>query len=72
MSTDPIDLTLLGERLVGVHRTYGESIDLPNLERSEFAMLLGVCAAAYETYELGERPPRLISWLCYTRRPGSV
>ena len=57
MSYSGIDLEALGERLATVRRTYGESIDLPNLGSEAFAALLGVSASAYESYERGEREP---------------
>lgn len=57
VSNDQIDLTMLGERLAWVRRTYGDSIDLSDLTRLEFATILGVCATVYEAYELGERMP---------------
>jgi transcriptional regulator with XRE-family HTH domain len=57
MSDDSVDLATLGERLVEVRRAYGESIDLPNLETAAFAMMLGVSASAYASYEHGEREP---------------
>ena len=56
-SNDRIDLAMLGERLAWVRRTFGGSIDLSDLTRIEFAAMLGVCAAVYEAYELGERMP---------------
>ena len=56
-SNDQIDPAILGERLAWVRRTYGRSIDLSDLTRIEFAAMLGVCAAVYEAYELGERMP---------------
>jgi transcriptional regulator with XRE-family HTH domain len=59
MSTDLVDLTMLGERLARVRRTYGESIDVPNLGRTVFAQLLGVSATAYASYERGEREPTI-------------
>src|ERR1019366_4333334 len=57
MSTDMIDLTRLGGRLAIVRRTYGDSIDLPNLGAALFAVLLGVPAATYQSYESGEAEP---------------
>ncbi|MGA2843162.1 MAG: helix-turn-helix transcriptional regulator [Steroidobacteraceae bacterium] len=57
MSDHTIDLETLGERLAGVRRTYGESIDLPNLGSDAFATLLGVPATAYASCERGEREP---------------
>jgi len=57
MRRDGIDLLVLGERLARVRRSYGASIDLPNLGRAAFAGLLGVSAAAYGAYERGEREP---------------
>jgi transcriptional regulator with XRE-family HTH domain len=48
---------MLGDRLARVRRTYGESIDLPNLGRTVFATLLGVSPTAYASYERGEREP---------------
>jgi transcriptional regulator with XRE-family HTH domain len=57
MSYDGIDLETLGERLAKVRRTYGESIDLPNLGSAAFATLLGVSACAYASCERGEREP---------------
>ena len=57
MSTDLIDLARLGERLVSVRKTYGESIDLPNLGTTLFAVLLGVPTSTYQSYECGETEP---------------
>jgi transcriptional regulator with XRE-family HTH domain len=57
MSIDLIDLTRLSERLVTVRTAYGESIDLPNLGPAVFAVLLGVSASTYLSYEYGEREP---------------
>lgn len=58
-SNDQIDLTMLGERIAWVRKTYGDSIDLSDLTRLEFATMLGFCATVYETYELGERMPTI-------------
>jgi transcriptional regulator with XRE-family HTH domain len=57
MSYDGIDLETLGERLATVRKTYGESIDIPNLGSTAFATLLGVSASAYASCERGEREP---------------
>ena len=57
MSTDMIDLTRLGGRLAFVRTTYGDAIDLPNLGAALFAVLLGVPAATYQSYESGEAEP---------------
>ncbi len=48
---------MLGERLARVRKTYGESIDMPNLGRVAFATLLGVSATEYVSYERGDRGP---------------
>jgi transcriptional regulator with XRE-family HTH domain len=83
MAADSLDLKLLGERLVRVRRTYGESIDLPNLGRTGFAALLGVSATTYGYYERGEREPTVdflvalrsktrisLDWLLDPEEPG--
>jgi len=57
MIADLIDLMSLGARIGGVRKAYGESIDLPNLDLALFAVLLGVPAAAYESYERGAAEP---------------
>ncbi|HVC59973.1 MAG TPA: helix-turn-helix transcriptional regulator [Acetobacteraceae bacterium] len=57
MSEDTIDLETLGDRLAEVRRTYGESIDVPNLGSTAFATLLGVSTTAYASCERGEREP---------------
>jgi transcriptional regulator with XRE-family HTH domain len=57
MSDDTIDLKTLGERLARVRRTYGESIDLPNLGSVAFATLLGVSTTTYASCERGETEP---------------
>jgi transcriptional regulator with XRE-family HTH domain len=57
MSEQIIDSETLGQRLVTVRKTYGESIDLPNLGCAPFAMLLGVSPMAYASFERGEREP---------------
>jgi transcriptional regulator with XRE-family HTH domain len=59
MPTDLVDLAVLGERLARVRKTYGESIDLPNLGRTVFAGLLGVSTTAYASFERGEREPTI-------------
>jgi transcriptional regulator with XRE-family HTH domain len=70
MSTDFIDLARLGERLVAVRRTYGESIDLPNLEATLFAVLLGVPAATYQSYEGGEAEPTVAFLVTLRKKTG--
>jgi transcriptional regulator with XRE-family HTH domain len=57
MSDHIIDPEKLGRRLAMVRKIYGESIDLPNLGCASFAMLLGVSATAYASFERGEREP---------------
>ncbi len=57
MSDHTIDLEMLAERLARVRRTYGESIDLPDLGSDAFAILLGVPTTAYASCERGEREP---------------
>ncbi len=57
MSTYSIDLTMLGERLTRVRQMYGETVDLPNLGPTLFAVLLGASVLTYESYERGEREP---------------
>ena len=57
MSADAVELKMLGERLAKVRRMYGENIDVPNLEPSLFAVLLGTSVSTYESYERGEREP---------------
>ena len=71
MSIDLIDLESFGERLARIRRTYGESIDLPNLGRAVFASLIGISPVAYASYERGKRP-RSISWWPYAREWASV
>jgi hypothetical protein len=55
--TEFIDLASLGKRIANVRETYGESIDLANLDPALFAVLLGVPVAAYESCERGEAEP---------------
>jgi len=71
MPTDPIDLVRLGERLANVRRTYGQSIDLLNLQPSLFAVLLGVPGPAYQSYERGEMEPT-IAFLVRLRKKTGV
>ena len=40
MSADATELKMLGERIARVRQTYGENIDLPNLEPTLFAVLV--------------------------------
>jgi transcriptional regulator with XRE-family HTH domain len=65
-----IDLERLGERLTRVRRSYGESIDLPNLGTSLFAMLLGVSAFEYESYERGEMEPTVDFLVALRKKTG--
>jgi transcriptional regulator with XRE-family HTH domain len=51
------DLTDISERLAKIRRAYGNRIDLPDLGRAAFAMLIGVSAIEYEAYETGDRMP---------------
>ena len=57
MSTKITDLTDISERLAKIRRAYGNRIDLPDLGRAAFAMLIGVSAIEYEAYERGDRVP---------------
>ena len=57
MSIGLIDLERFGERLALLRRTYGESIDLPDLGKAVFASLIGISPIAYASYERGEREP---------------
>lgn len=70
MSIDLIDLVRLGERLVIVRRTYGESIDLPNLGSMLFAVLLGVPTATYQSYECGEAEPTVAFLVTLRKKTG--
>jgi transcriptional regulator with XRE-family HTH domain len=70
MSTDPIDLERLGERLAVVRKAYDESIDLPNLGPNLFATLLGVSVSAYESYERGERQPTIDFLIALRKKTG--
>jgi transcriptional regulator with XRE-family HTH domain len=84
MLDDIIDLDTLAERLARVRRTYGESIDLPNLGSEAFAALLGIPATAYASCERGEREPSVdllvalrnrtrisLDWLLDMNQPGA-
>jgi len=57
MSYVNIDLETLGERLTKVRKSYGESIDLPNLGQEAFAALLGIPVTLYASCERGEQEP---------------
>ena len=57
MFTRITDLTDISERLARIRRAYGDRIDLPDLGRAAFAMLIGVSAIEYEAYEAGDRMP---------------
>jgi transcriptional regulator with XRE-family HTH domain len=56
-SAEFIDLASLGKRIANVRRTYGESIDLADLDPALFAVMLGVRVATYASYERGEAQP---------------
>ena len=70
MSTGLIDLARLSERLVTLRGTYGESIDLPNLEATLFAVLLGVPASTYQSYECGETEPTVAFLVTLRKKTG--
>jgi transcriptional regulator with XRE-family HTH domain len=70
MSIDLIDGERLGERLARLRRTYGESIDLPNLGSAVFASLLGISAIAYASYERGEREPTVDFLVALRKKTG--
>lgn len=71
MATEFHNLAKLGERIARVRRTYCESIDLPNLEKALFAVLLGVSATSYEAYERGEAAPS-VAFLIALRKKTAV
>jgi transcriptional regulator with XRE-family HTH domain len=70
MFTDPVDLAMLGERIASVRKSYGECIDVPELERAEFATLLGVSPFAYDSYERGEREPAVHFLVALRKKTG--
>ncbi len=70
MPTDFIDFARLGERLASVRRTYGQSIDLPNLEPNLFAVLIGVPVHAYQSYERGEMDPTITFLVSLRKKTG--
>jgi len=70
MSADAVELKILGERLAKVRRMYGENIDVPNLEPSLFAVLLGASAFTYESYERGEKEPTVDFLVALRKKTG--
>ena len=70
MSADAIELRILGERLARVRRTYGENIDLPDLEPNLFAALLGASVIAYKSYERGEKEPTVDFLIALRKKTG--
>ena len=70
MSIDLIDLERFGERLALLRRTYGETIDLPNLGSAVFASLLGISAIAYSSYERGERESKVDFLVALRKKTG--
>jgi transcriptional regulator with XRE-family HTH domain len=59
-----------GKRLAQLRRTYGESIDLPNLRSAVFASLLGISAIAYSSYERGERESKVDFLVALRKKTG--
>ena len=70
MSIDLIYLERFGERLARLRRTYGESIDLPNLGSAVFASLLGISPLAYASYERGEWEPTADFFVALRKKTG--
>lgn len=70
MSANPTELKMLGERIVRVRQTYGENIDLPGLEPTLFAALLGASALTYEDYERGEAEPTVDFLVALRKKTG--
>jgi hypothetical protein len=70
MSADATELKMLGERIARVRQTYGEDINLPDLEPGLFAVLLGAPSFIYESYERGERQPTVDFLLALRKKTG--
>ena len=70
MSADATELKMLGERTARVRQRYGENIDLPNLEPTLFAVLVGASAFTYESYERGEKEPTVDFLVALRKRTG--
>jgi transcriptional regulator with XRE-family HTH domain len=70
MAIDLINFESLGERLARIRRTYGESIDLPDLGRAVFASLIGISPIAYASYERGEREPTIDFLVALRKKTG--
>jgi len=70
MSADATELKMLGERIARVRQRYGENIDLPNLEPTLFAVLVGASAFTYESYERGEKEPTIDFLVALRKRTG--
>ena len=72
MSADATELKMLGERIARVRQRYGENIDLPNLEPTLFAVLVGASAFTYESYERGEKEPTVEFLVALRKKTGLV
>ncbi len=70
ISNGALDLIRLGKRLAAVRRTYAEGIDLPNLGAPLFAVMLGVPAATYQSYEAGEAEPMVAFLIALRKKTG--
>ena len=70
MSANATELKMLGERIARVRQTYGENIDLPELEPTLFAALLGASAFTYESYERGETEPTVDFLVALRKKTG--
>ena len=70
MPADATELKQLGERIARVRHMYGENIDLPNLESTLFAVLVGVSVFTYESYERGEKEPTVDFLVALRKKTG--
>lgn len=56
---DDAPTTPFAERLIKVRELYGQQTGRPDLDKGEFAALLGKQAQTYRRYELGETEPNI-------------
>ena len=70
MPSSSVQLAAFAQRLRSVRQAYARAIDLPQLAAAEFARMLGVSIASYESYEQAEQEPPLSVLALLHRKTG--
>jgi|SRR6185312_7400860 transcriptional regulator with XRE-family HTH domain len=70
MPSSTTELAAFAQRLQKLRHAYAGAIDLPELSAAEFARILGVPLASYESYEHGDNEPSMSVLVLLHRKTG--